>query len=89
MPSHHDVRFENVDMKRLGSVLALAHDTPPENFDSLLLLNGLGPRNTPIAHSDFRSDFMEHPRGFQIRPVFSFALGGKDGHPLSSSPQSL
>ncbi|HTB32103.1 MAG TPA: DUF763 domain-containing protein, partial [Bacteroidia bacterium] len=44
MPSHHDVRKENVNMKRLGSVIALAHDSGLQNFESLLLFEGVGPR---------------------------------------------
>src|SRR4051812_6351646 len=32
MPRHHDVREENVDLKRLGSVLALAHERQVTDF---------------------------------------------------------
>ena len=38
LPSHHDVRAEDVNLKRLGATLWLAHDHPPENFEELLLL---------------------------------------------------
>src|SRR6187402_2020308 len=41
MPSHHDVREKDVDLKRLGSVLWLAHEKRPEDFEELLLLQGL------------------------------------------------
>src|ERR1700761_1222538 len=44
MPAHHDVRAEDVDLKRLGAVLAVAHDQPLRDFASLLLVEGLGPR---------------------------------------------
>ncbi len=44
MPAHHDVRVEDVDLKRLGGVLWLAHKKRPKDFEELLLLEGLGPR---------------------------------------------
>ena len=44
MPAHHDVRLEDVNLKRLGSVLWLAHENKPEQFEELLMLNGVGPR---------------------------------------------
>jgi uncharacterized protein len=44
MPAHHDVRASEVNLKRLGAVLALAHDQEIRNFASLLLVEGLGPR---------------------------------------------
>lgn len=44
MPTHHEVRAADVNLKRLGSVLALAHEKELGNFESLLLLEGVGPR---------------------------------------------
>jgi len=44
MPSHHDVRSADVNLKRLGSILALAHEKELRDFESLLLLEGVGPR---------------------------------------------
>jgi len=44
MPGHHDVRMKDVDMKRLGAVIALANDSGIQDFQSLLLLKGVGPR---------------------------------------------
>ncbi len=81
MPSHHDVRSKDVDLKRLGSILALAHDTDITNFDELLLLKGVGPRTlqsltlvSEVIHGT-QSRFKDPAR-------FSFAHGGKDGHPF-------
>lgn len=37
MPSHHDVRMEDVNLKRLGGVLATAYESNPNDFESLLL----------------------------------------------------
>lgn len=44
MPAHHDVRSDNVDLKRLGAVLAIAYEREFRDFASLLLLKKLGPR---------------------------------------------
>ena len=44
MPRHHDVRAKDVNEKRLGAVLALAHERDLRDFASFLLLEQLGPR---------------------------------------------
>ena len=81
MPSHHDVRAENVDLKRLGSVLWLAHEKRPEDFEELLLLKGLGPRT--LQSLTLVSEVIHGtPSRFKDPARFSFAHGGKDGHPF-------
>ena len=44
MPMHHDVRAKDVDLKRLGAVVAFAHEQDLRDFASLLLVEGLGQR---------------------------------------------
>jgi uncharacterized protein len=81
MPPHHDVRAENVDLKRLGAVLAMAYEREFRDFASLLLLEKLGPRTlqslaliAEVVHGT--------PSRFSDPARFSFALGGKDRHPF-------
>ncbi len=81
MPVHHDVQAKDVDLKRLGAVLWLAHDKKPADFEDLLLLQGLGPRTlqslalvSEVIHGT--------PSRFTDPARFSFAHGGKDGHPF-------
>ena len=81
MPSHHDVRTEDVDLKRLGAVLWLAHERQPSDFEELLLLEGVGPRTlqslalvSEVIHGT--------PVRFRDPARFAFAHGGKDGHPF-------
>lgn len=81
MPSHHDVRAKDVDLKRLGAVLWLAQEKKPSDFEDLLLLEGLGPRTlqslalvSEVIHGT--------PSRFKDPARFSFAHGGKDGHPF-------
>lgn len=81
LPSHHDVKAKDVDLKRLGAVLWLAHEKQPSDFEELLLLQGLGPRTlqslvlvSEVIHGT--------PSRFKDPARFSFAHGGKDGHPF-------
>jgi len=81
MPRHHDVRAEDVDLKRLGAVLAVAYERDLITFADLLLLQNLGPRTlqtlamvAEVVHGT--------PVRFSDPARFSFALGGKDGHPF-------
>lgn len=81
MPSHHDVRAKDVDLKRLGSMLALAHNTDLHDFESLLLLQGMGPRT--LQSLALVSEVIHGaPSRFTDPARFSFAHGGKDGHPF-------
>ena len=81
MPRHHDVRAEDVDEKRLGAVLAVAYEREFRDFASLLLMEKVGPRTlqslaliAEVVHGT--------PTRFSDPARFSFAHGGKDGHPF-------
>jgi hypothetical protein len=81
MPAHHEVRKSNVNMKRLGAVLAVAYERDLHNFAELLLLENLGPRTlqslaliAEVVHGA--------PSRFSDPARFSFAHGGKDRHPF-------
>lgn len=81
MPKHHDVRRENVNLKRLGSILALAHEKQHSNFENFLLMEGVGPRT--IQSLALVSEVIHGaPSRFTDPARFSFAHGGKDGHPF-------
>ncbi|MBO9634841.1 MAG: DUF763 domain-containing protein [Chitinophagaceae bacterium] len=81
MPGHHDVRAEDVNLKRLGSILWLSHDQQPSNFEELLLLQGVGPRT--LQSLTLVSEVIHGtPSRFKDPARFSFAHGGKDGHPF-------
>jgi hypothetical protein len=81
LPSHHDVQSKDVNLKRLGSVLAVAHDRDLRDFESLLMLEGVGPRT--IQSLALVSEVIHGaPSRFDDPARFSFAHGGKDGHPF-------
>ena len=81
MPTHHDVRAEDVDLKRLGAVLAVAHEQEHRDFASFLLVEGLGPR-TVQSLALIAEVVHGAPSRFTDPARFSFAHGGKDGHPF-------
>jgi hypothetical protein len=81
MPSHHDVRPKDVDLNRLGAVLAVAYERDLKSFADLLLLENVGPRTVQtmalvaeVVHGK--------PGRFNDPARFSFSLGGKDRHPF-------
>jgi len=81
MPVHHDVRAKDIDLKRLGAVLAVAYERDLHQFAEVLLLESLGPRTlqslaliAEVVHGA--------PSRFSDPARFSFAHGGKDRHPF-------
>lgn len=81
LPSHHDVQASDVNLKRLGAMLAMTREMQPENFEELLLLKGVGPR-TMQSLALVSEVIHGAPSRFQDPARFSFAHGGKDGHPF-------
>src|SRR5712691_8517890 len=79
--TRHEVHASDVDLKRLGAVLAVAYEREFHDFAELLLLEKLGPRTlqtlTLVAEVVHGA-----PTRFNDPARFSFALGGKDGHPF-------
>lgn len=81
LPNHHEVKAEDVNLKRLGAALVLAHETNVSDMESLLLLEGVGPRT--LQSLTLVSEVIHGtPSRFSDPARFSFAHGGKDGHPF-------
>jgi hypothetical protein len=80
-PRHHDVRAGDVNLKRLGAVLAAAYEREFNDFASLLLMENLGPR-TLQSMALIAEVVHGAPSRFSDPARFSFAHGGKDGHPF-------
>lgn len=81
LPRHHEVKAEDVNLKRLGAALLLAHETNTSDMESLLLLEGVGPRT--LQSLTLVSEVIHGtPSRFSDPARFSFAHGGKDGHPF-------
>ena len=96
MPAHHDVRREDINAKRLGKVLRVIQEHPPADFEQLLGSAGVGPATvrslalvseliygTPLCRRDITKRWSPSDP-----PTFSYAHGGKDGHPFPVDRQA-
>jgi len=81
LPAHHEVRESDVVLRRLRGNLAAAADRGPEDFSELLLVQGVGPR-TVEALALVSEVVHGAPSRFSDPARFSYAHGGKDGHPF-------
>jgi hypothetical protein len=81
MPDHHDVRAEDVVLKRLHGNLAAAAEQAPKDFSELLLVPGVGAR-TVRALALVAEVVHGAPCRFSDPARFSLAHGGKDRHPF-------
>lgn len=79
-PYHHPIFFEDYDEKRLKNIVAKLKDLSLNNFEELLLVEGVGSKTLRalalLSHLIFGSDL-----SFKDPVSFSFAHGGKDGYP--------
>jgi hypothetical protein len=81
LPRRHDVRAEDVNLRRLGAALILAHESGVADLESLLLLKDVGPRT--VQSLTLVSEMIHGtPSRFADPARFTFAHGGKDGRPF-------
>ncbi|MDB5453876.1 MAG: hypothetical protein JWO33_2454 [Caulobacteraceae bacterium] len=81
MPDHHDVRAEDVVVRRLHGALAAAAEQGPKDFAELLAVPGVGAR-TVQALALVAEVLHGTPCRFSDPARFSLAHGGKDRHPF-------
>lgn len=77
----HEVTERDVDLVRLGAVLAVACDRQLHDFAEFLLTERLGPRTLQTL-AQVAEVVHGTPTRFSDPARFSFALGGKDRHPF-------
>ncbi len=87
MPKRHSIDITDINLKRLGSVLAVAYENQFNFFKDLLLLKGVGAR-TLQALSLVSEIIYGKPTRFKDPARFAFAYGGKDGHPFPVKTKS-
>jgi hypothetical protein len=80
MPTHHEVRPEDIITRRLHGNLAAAAECGPRDFSELLLVPGVGAR-TVRALAQVAEVVHGAPYRFTDPARFSIAHGGKDRHP--------
>jgi hypothetical protein len=81
LPAHHDVRADDVHLRRLHGNLAAAAERGPVDFPDLLLTPGVGAR-TVRALALVAEVVHGAPCRFSDPARFSLAHGGKDRHPF-------
>jgi hypothetical protein len=77
---HHVVTADDVPGPRLTRILMETYERQPETFERLLALPGVGAK-TVRALSLAAEVMYGVPASFRDPAMFSFAHGGKDGHP--------
>jgi len=80
LPSEHRVLLSSVNPLYLRKTFLSFYENPPEDFEELLGREGVGPKT--IRALALLSDVIYGARPSFCDPaVYSFAHGGKDGHP--------
>ncbi|MEL6143667.1 MAG: DUF763 domain-containing protein, partial [Bacteroidota bacterium] len=80
-PTYKDLKFTDVDLRRLGSILWTAKEVDTGQFEDLLLLKGLGPRT--LQSLTLVSEIIHGtPSRFTDPARFVFAHGAKGGKPF-------
>jgi hypothetical protein len=81
LPDHHEVRAEDVMIRRLHATLAAAAEQGPKDFAELLLVPGIGAR-TVRSLAMVAEVIHGAPCRFADPARYSLAHGGKDRHPF-------
>jgi hypothetical protein len=77
---HHPVEKEKFDLKRLKKTIEKAHFLKPENFEQLLMTEGVGPKT--IRALSLVSEIIYGAKPSYEDPArYSFSHGGKDSTP--------
>ena len=80
LPSRHHLILQDIHPDRLAKIFLQTYEQQPEDFEKLLGLEGVGPK-TLRALSLISELVYEVPVSFRDPARYSFAHGGKDGHP--------
>jgi uncharacterized protein len=81
MPRRHALMLQDVDRRRLHTVLLSTYERAPEDFETLLGLEGVGAR-TLRALALVSEVIWGTPASTRDPARFAFAHGGKDGTPF-------
>jgi hypothetical protein len=80
LPSRHHLSLVDIHPDRLHKTLLITYEHQPENFENLLSLEGVGPK-TLRALGLISELIYDVPISLRDPARYSFAHGGKDGHP--------
>jgi hypothetical protein len=80
LQKEHPVPMEKIRLERLEKIFVQVYDESPKNFEELLGIQGVGPKS--LRALSLISDLIYGVKpSFRDPTRFSFAHGGKDGHP--------
>jgi len=80
LPGEHPVPMEAIRLERLEKIFVGIHERSPESFERLLGIQGVGPKS--LRALSLISELIHGVKPSLKDPTrFSFAHGGKDGHP--------
>jgi hypothetical protein len=77
---HHPVEKERFNLKRLKKTIEKAHFLKPQNFEDLLMTEGVGPKTIRALSLVAEIIYGAKP-SYEDPARYSFAHGGKDGVP--------
>jgi hypothetical protein len=80
LPRRPYISLEDIHPDRLSKIFLTAYEHKPQNFESLLALEGIGPK-TIRALSLISELVYDTPVSLRDPATYSFAHGGKDGYP--------
>jgi hypothetical protein len=80
LPKEHRVPMEEIRLEKLEKIFIQIHEHSPENFEQLLGIRGVGPKSLRALSLISELVYGAKP-SFRDPTRFSFAHGGKDGHP--------
>ncbi len=80
-PAHHDVRLNPIEANNLRKIMQKINEHQPQNFETLLSIKGVGPKT--IRSLVLIAELLYKTPVSRCDPAkYSFAHGGKDGHPF-------
>lgn len=80
LPSHHHIHLADIRARRLEKAFLKLYERQPRDFQALLGTEGVGPK-TVRALALISEVVHGTPASFRDPARYSFAHGGKDGHP--------
>lgn len=80
LPQRHHILLQDIHPQRIEKVLLTTYERKPRDFEALLALQGVGPK-TLRALSLVSEIIYGAPTSLRDPAIYSFAHGGKDGHP--------
>jgi len=80
LPARHYLSLDDIHPDRLSKTPLITYEHQPQNFEKLLILEGVGPK-TLRALSLISELIYDVPVSLRDPARYSFAHGGKDGHP--------